>query len=254
MDPYLEDPGLWPDVHHELISVSRELLGIALRPRYHVRVEERVYISDEIEQVKSVIAPDLHLTERKPGSWDRAQFMATDSAEPLVVTSVIFEDNHEARLEIIDRSSREVVTVIEIISLTNKSGARGQASYEQKRQEVLNSTSHLVEIDLLRSGERMPIVEEYPDCEYVVHVSRAPLRPKGGLWPIRLPEPLPIIKVPLKPADPDASLDLQLVLQMAYDRAAFDVEIEYQREPAIPLAPAMAAWADSLLRDCGLRS
>lgn len=63
MDPYLAEPGLWPDVHHELISVSRELLNRQLRPKVHVRVEERVYISDENDPGREVIDPDLHVAK-----------------------------------------------------------------------------------------------------------------------------------------------------------------------------------------------
>lgn len=67
MDPYLESPSLWPDVHHELLSVAREFLNRRLRPQYHVRVEERVYISDENDPGRKAIVPDLIETGSQKG-------------------------------------------------------------------------------------------------------------------------------------------------------------------------------------------
>jgi hypothetical protein len=213
-DLYLEEPGLWPDVHHELISVSREMLNRQLRPKYHVRVEERVYISDENDQ----------------------------------------DEIHEARLEVIDRAQRLVVTVIEVLSPTNKvAGSRGRASYEEKRSEVMISPSHFVEIDLLRSGVAMFARETLPPHDYLAHISRKDRRPKGLLWPILLTQRLPVIPIPLKPPDPDAPLDLQEVLSTAYDRAAYDLEIDYGKAPVPPLDESSSKWADDLLRAKGLR-
>ncbi len=259
MDPYLEDPGLWPDVHHEIISVARELLSGQLRPKYYVRVEERVYVSDEDDPGRRVIAPDLRVVER-PG-WGGGPFepggtATLEVAEPVEVTSLFEEEIHEARLEIIDREQRQVVTVIEVVSPTNKHpGARGQDSYRQKRQEVLSSPSHWVEIDLLRAGTPLVLREMLPPCEYTVHVSRVERRPKGKaqVWPIRLTQRLPVIPIPLRPGDEDGKLDLQQVLATAYDRAGYDLEIDYRAEPVPPLAGELAAWADGLLRGKGLR-
>ncbi len=253
MDPYLEQPGLWPDVHHELISVSREMLNQQLRPRYHVRVEERVYISDESDPGRSVIVPDLRIrgTERSdtPHSPHAAGDARVAIAEPVAVTTLIDDEIHEARLEVVDRSDRSVVAVIEFLSPTNKvPGSRGRASYQQKRQEVMRSPSHLVEIDLLRTGERIAAREALPQLDYLVHVSRMGERPRGLVWPILLPQRLPVIPIPLKPHDPDAPLDLQAVLNTAYDRAAYDLEIDYRRPPQPPLPPEYQGWANELQR------
>jgi hypothetical protein len=144
--------------------------------------------------------------------------------------------------------------VIELISPTNKvPGSRGQTSYQQKRREVLSSPSHWVEIDLLRGGLSFVLREVLPPCEYTVHVSRVERRPKGKVWPIRLSQRLPLVPIPLRPTDPDAPLDLQQVLSTAYDRAAYELEINYRPDPVPPLAAAEAAWADELLRGKGLR-
>ena len=80
MDPYLEEPGLWPDVHHELLSVAREMLNRSLRPKYHVRIEERVYISDENDPGRKVIVPDLRIAETQSARELRGRFRAARAA------------------------------------------------------------------------------------------------------------------------------------------------------------------------------
>lgn len=164
------------------------------------------------------------------------------------------EEIHEARQEIIDREQRGVVTVIEVMSPTNKTpGARGRESYRQNRREVLDSPSHWVEIDLLRAGVPIVAREHLPPCEYTVHVSRAPRGRRSPVWPIRLTQRLPSIPIPLRPSDPDATLDLQHVLTLAYDRAGYDLDIDYKKEPIPPLPEGLAAWAEELLRGKALR-
>lgn len=256
MDPYLEEPGLWPDVHHGLISQIQAVLNAQLRPKYHVRVEERVYVSDEDDPGREVIIPDLRVARRfgqgqapaEPAPWSAASIV-----EPIEATTLIEDEIHEARLEVIDRSSRAVVTVIEVLSPTNKvRGSRGQASYRQKRQEIMSSPSHLVEIDLLRSGTA-PIAPRLlpPSTDYAIHVSRADRRPKGWLWPIRLQQRLPGIFIPLRDPDPDAKLDLQEVLNAAYERGGYDLEVDYKAEPVAPLIGPAAVWAKQLLQEKG---
>ncbi len=258
MDPYLEEPGLWPDVHHGLISQIQAELNPQLRPKYHVRVEERVYISDENDPGREVIIPDLRVAAAgrdEQDDWAKetaAGYVAV--AEPVVLTTLIDDEIHEPFLEVIDRHDRTVVAVIEILSPTNKvSGSRGRASYVEKRQEVMASPSHLVEIDLLRSGVAIHTRELLPPADYYVHVSRKDKRPKGVVWPILLTQRLPVVSVPLRPDDEDVPLDLQEVLNTAYDRAAYDLAVDYRREPVPPLSEAQQRWAHALLQSRGMR-
>jgi Protein of unknown function (DUF4058) len=252
MDPYLEAPGLWPDVHHELMSVARESLNARLRPKYHVRVEERVYISDENDPGRKVIIPDLQIhdtgAQYSRSLWTPETAASTATlVEPVLLTTLIEDEMHESYLEIVDHASRSVVTVIEVLRPTNKvAGSRGRASYEQKRQETMRSPTHLVEIDLLRDGVSLHAREILPPADYYVHVSRRGQRPRGLVWPILLPQRLPVIGIPLLPDDPDVSLDLQAVLNTAYERAAYDLEIDYQQSPVPPLPSRYEAWAQKL--------
>ncbi len=260
MDPYLEKPSLWPDVHHELISGARAYLGGLVRPKYFVRVEERVYLADDEKggQKSHPRVPDLRIGEHPghggapftPGSGTTV----LEAAEPVAVLFPVEEEARETFLQVFDADSRQIVTVIEILSPTIKlAGSRGRASFEQKRLEVLNSSRHWVEIDLLRAGTPSLPRELSPPCDYAAHVLRVERRPESHLWPILLRQKLPVIPIPLKAGDPDALLNLQAVLNDSYDRANYDLVIDYRADPVPPLAEVDAAWADQWLKAKGVR-
>jgi hypothetical protein len=103
----------------------------------------------------------------------------------------------------------------------------------------------LVEIDLLRGGERMP-VEEMPACDYIVMVSRSYERPRVELWPLALRDPLPTIPIPLRRGDRDATIDLQRLLHEQFDAAGYEDYI-YRGRPQPPLSEIDAKWAESLV-------
>lgn len=259
MDPYLEDPGLWPDVHHEMISTSRVILGNQLRPKYVVRVEERIYLIGDDERPISMKVSDTQISAR-PG-WEGGgrsfeQRGGVDVIEPILATRIPFvaDEVREARLEIIHRESKEVVAVIEFLSPANKSNrSPGAWSFERKRMEVDNSDAHWVEIDLLRAGVRVEMKEKLSPHEYLVYVSKAEERPVGKIWPIRLSQRLPVIAIPLRGDDPDTPLDLQEVLATIYERAGYDLTVDYTKEPNPPLGEEWAEWSNSLLKAKGLR-
>ncbi|MGH7128096.1 MAG: DUF4058 family protein, partial [Planctomycetaceae bacterium] len=174
--------------------------------------------------------------------------------EPLIATTLLDEEIHEAYLTILDREDRSVVTVIEVLSPTNKhSGSAGQRSYRDKRREIMTSSSHLMEIDLLRAGVRMAVRETLPPYDYLIHVSRVEERPKGRLWPVPLADPLPTVAVPLRSGDEDVPLNLQQILDSVYDRAAYQMEIDYHRGPTPPLSPSLSEWVDHHLKAETLR-
>lgn len=254
MDPYLEAPELFPDLHHGLISEIQAVLNGRLRPAYHSMVEERVYISDENDPGREAIIPDVAVIRpTNPGSQQiDADSVDADSdlavAEPVIATTMIDEEIREASLVIYDAADRQVVTVIEVLSPTNKIvGARGRDSYETKRQQVFESPAHLVEIDLLRKGVPIYSGERIAEHDYLVHVSRRGDRPQGILWPILLKQRLPVIKIPLLPKDPDVDLDLGAVFATAYDRAGYDMVLDYSKPPRVPLEEPKAAWAKAWL-------
>jgi hypothetical protein len=152
-----------------------------------------------------------------------------------------------AFLEIRDRRSRELVTIVEVLSPSNTRPGSTRDQYLAKRQELLDSRANLVEIDLLRGGKPMPL-DERPDraFAYSALVSRAPDRPRAGFWPISLRERLPIIPIPLRAPDADAELDLQEVLNHVYDTSGYEDYI-YSGSPDPLLEVADQAWAESLI-------
>ncbi len=210
MDPYLEQPSHWPDVHHELISATRAALRALIGRNYHVRIEERRYTHNDV-------------------------------AKPIVLETMIDETVRQPYIS-------------EILSPDNKvARSQGLKSFRMKRLQVMRSPSHWVEIDLLRRGVSLPLRKRIRPHHYLVHVSPTQRRPQGLVWPIRLSQRLPVIPVPLRSGDDDAPLDLQAVLDAAYDRAGYDTDIDYTKPPVPPLRPRWTAWSDRLLREKGLR-
>jgi hypothetical protein len=252
MDPYLESPLLWPDVHHELISEIRAALNPRLRPRYVARVELRVYISDDDDPGREALVPDLPVerSPRKKGSKQPKMAMTPTVTEPVLVPTLMDEEIEEAFLKILRVESEELVTLIEVLSPTNKiRGSRGRASFMSKRHEIMNTEIHWVEIDLLRAG--VPSVTDpplHPPSDYRILVSRSDERTRTRYWPVGVREALPVISIPLRGKDPEVPLDLGAVFRTVYDRAAYDVSVGYRKPPRPPLEVEGAKWARELLR------
>lgn len=256
MDPYLENPELWPDVHHELIGQIRTALTPALRPRYMARIEQRIYIADEDETSRTVRIPDVRIekTAKRKNGKETSPIETVAVAEPLTIPILLDEEIKEARIEIRQCESNSLVAVIEVLSPANKiRGSRGRESFMEKRQEILSSDVHWIEIDLLRAGEPSMARLKQPACNYRIVVSRGEDRRHGQFWPVSVRQALPVIGVPLRGKDADVPLDLGAILQAGYDNAAYDVSIDYRHEPVPPLSRADAAWAAKLLRERGLR-
>jgi hypothetical protein len=159
----------------------------------------------------------------------------------------------EAYLEVRDTETREVVTVIEVLSPANKCPGKGREIYERKREKVFSSDSHLVEIDLLRSYQPLPVFGNDIEASYRILVSRANQKPLADLYLFNLPDMIPQFPLPLRGGDVEPIVDLQALLNGIYDRAAYDFRIDYTAAPVPALSEADAAWADSWLRDKGLR-
>jgi Protein of unknown function (DUF4058) len=248
MDPYLENPGLWPDVHHSLINVSSEFLLAALRPKYVAKIDERSYVVDGLDDALSVLVPSIRIREINSSG---ASIIARGGVaiEPgIELEPALRMDVRELHIEIFDRERQQVVTVVEFLSPANKvKGSAAHESYDQKRREVLASEINLVEIDLLRAGS--PIVSRPGiQFDYVAQVWRWTGRNhRRWVWPMRVPERLKTVPVPVRKGDEDAALELQRVLDTAYERAGYDLTVDYQAEPVPPLQGGAAAWAREVI-------
>jgi hypothetical protein len=250
MDPYLEHPTLWPGVHNGLIAALQLALAPQLRPRYYIALEERMYVT-EPEQRVFVGRPDLAIV----GHTDvESALPPVPSVSPVLTVRVPVPDIiRETYLEVRETGTDYVIAVLEMLSPTNKRPGRGRRIYEDKRLDVLATRTHLVEIDLIRTGEPMPILDNSSASAYRILVSRGDCRPHATLYAFGVRQSIPRFPLPLKPADQEPIVDLGRLLHDLYDQASYDLRLDYTGEPDPPLPAPEAAWADQLLRQQGLR-
>lgn len=243
MDPYLEQEVLWHDFHEKVIPAAAYLSAQVL-PRYIVLIDENVYLHDlSTETRRGVGRPDLavaHGWNVSPPGKGSAVIEA-----PAYVVLPELDIERESFLEVRERQSRGLVTVVEVLSPTNKRPGDHRGQYLNKRTDLLRSPVHLVEIDLLRCGPPLPPTDR-PGGPYSVLVSRAQTRPMAGFWPFGLRDPLPTVPVPLKGDDADARLDLRAILDRVYDESGYGYFL-YDYEPDPALNDDDANWARTLI-------
>ncbi len=262
MDPYLEHPWMWQGFHTALIVYIRDQLQPRLRPRYVAAVEERVFLDVPDRYVR----PDVSVRTVPPGPAPRpvsgresggvAVMEEVEVDDPLIVRARV-EPVSERYVAILDlHAGQRVVTVIEVVSPTNKQTGPGRDSYVTKQEEVLSGDVHLVEIDLLRHGTHVVAVPEKDarqragPYDSLTCVNRAAgQRDLYELYPRRLPDRLPRIRIPLADGDRDVVLDVQAVVAQAYDAGAYRSRIDYSRPCDPPLAAVDNAWAEGLVRE-----
>jgi len=249
MDPYLEDPRGWTGVHNSFIVYLRDQLQPQLRPRYIAAIEDRVFVEGPDRE----IIPDDWLRRARPRP-DGRSVAVMEADEPVWVRGSGLEI-HESYVTILDRQSgQEVVTVIEVLSPSNKFAGPGRESYRSKQAEVLASRAHLVEIDLLRAGPHVLAVPELKTQDLgrydnLVCVNRAEeLRGGFELYPRRLRDRLPRVRIPLAGDDPDVVLDVQAVLAQTYEAGSYADRLDYSKACVPPLSPEDQAWADGLIQ------
>jgi hypothetical protein len=229
MDPYLEAPDIWPDFHERLASVMSEMLNAQLPEPYYSRLQMRPEMGEIFIEVR----------------------VRTD---PL----------HHQFVEIRDAArNHKLITLIEIVSPSNKRPGPDRRAYESKQRDVLDSDANLIEIDLLRGGRRLL---PYPDLEGAVHqlachylILLYRYQQRLGNWmdytlfPMNLRDTLPCLPVPLTGDDPDIPLDLQIAMQEIYQRALYSRMIDYTLPPDPPLADEDMVWIDIQLHAADLR-
>jgi Protein of unknown function (DUF4058) len=253
MNPYLEHPDFWPEVHLLLIAILQESLVPQLVPKYRVAIEKRVY-ETKGEESLLVGIPDVSVLRNPPvrNPITSNVAVAAPAIAPVPVTLPMFEEVRERYLEIVDMATKEVVTVIEVLSPANKRPGKGREMYEEKRDKVFTSCTHLVEIDLLRCWEPLPVLETHISANYRILVSRADRRPIADLYLFNIPDAIPSFPLPLRAADVEPIVDLQALLNAVYDRAGYDFTIDYSSGTVPPLSETDAVWADALLHERGL--
>jgi hypothetical protein len=250
MDPYLEG-SLWTSVHTELtVEIARQLSPL-LHPRY-IAMTTRRFVMEGPESV-DVSSVESYVAVRTAAAIAAGTTKSEIVGAPLQMTTPIPAPVPHVSVEIRDVATRRLVTAIEVLSPTYKRGS-GREEYLAKRQRVRRSTAHLIEIDLLRRGTRVPMDCVLPSVPYFIILSRFESRPKCDVWPIALDASLPGIPVPLLAGDADIQLNLQHALAAVYDVFGYQFAIDYNKPPEVPLSADSAAWADRLLRAGGWRS
>jgi Protein of unknown function (DUF4058) len=240
MDPYLENPAFWSAVHNRLIVAIADDLVEQLSEQYRVEIEKRTYFSSDDDSVLVGIPDVAVLTSRTPEAASRTATIALLS-QPQKVTVPISEEIHERYLEIREVATGRVVTVIELLSPKNKRAGEGQATYARKRNQVLASTTHLIEIDLLQQGQPFPIQADNLG-DYRILICRSNQRPVADLYTFTLRQSIPLLPIPLLPDEVEPILDLQKLLNYVYQRGRYYLAIDYTHPPQPPLSEADAQW------------
>ncbi len=253
MDPYIEAPRNWSDFHVDLATEIRAHLNTLILPAYYATAVTHVAY-DVIEIARSKprsIYPDV-------GVW-RTSSSAKTPAATAVMAPIIDRPQAQsmvkvevalrlANVEVREAGTDSLVTAIEILSPVNKRTGLERQNYLRKRRELLRADVHVMEIDLLRGGQRTPLEITPPPTPYYVTLAHADQRPYVDIWPIGLETRLPVVPIPLYEPDPDVPLDLGAVVRSVYERGGYVARIDYRQPPPPPaLTDEQAAWVETLL-------
>ena len=263
MDPYLEAPAYWHGMHNRLIFCASEALNVQLPLGFVADIEERLYV---VELERSIY-PDvavLHTPAPQVSHSSHSSQGGTallERAEPHGILNVHPVETREWYVTIrTTGKSRRIVTVLEILNPANKTAnSAGRRDYLQKQRELLDSDTHLLEIDLLRQGlptvaAPLDLLRQHGVWDYLACLHRSTRPYQYAYWMNRVRDPLPFLQVPLTNSEADAVLDLQAVFNRAYDSGRYQQEINYLEAPLPPLEEEDAQWMDALLRAKSFRS
>ena len=255
MNPYLESRRLWPEVHNNIIHEMFRFLRRNLPFRYTVIMDERVGIGNDPSRDAPARYAEPDLSIRGGGVRERGA--ATYLAEGRVTARLPLDDEttREMFITIGERDHEDPVTIVELLSPSNKSvSGHGRSQYLDKRERVIFSPTHLVEIDLIRRGRPMPVEGYGGDAPYRHLISRWQTRPEVDLYPFRLQTPIPDVPVPLLEGDEDAVVPLGSLVDDMYEQDYYSNYADYSHDPEGPLSDDDREWLDQILREKGFRS
>lgn len=221
MDPYLEDEKLWPLFQHLMVNCLYQILLPGLVDRYRARIGQRHYVTEQA-----------------------------------LFTSIIRDEHHEEFIEIRQRIDGRLITLVEVVSPSNKTTDGGRKIYLDKRCEGRQANVNLVEIDLVLQGQ--PLLdysrEGLPDWDYAVSVTRATQPDRFEIYTATLQKRLPRFRLPLAADDRDTVLDLQAAFARSYEQGGFGAKTDYSRNPATKLEDEDRKWIDSRMKELKLRT
>jgi hypothetical protein len=247
VDPYLESQGFWPDFHASFITYWRDALAERLPDNYEARMDERVSLVDlPAERIKRM-EPDLAITQRGPSVGSAQAPAGVATLEPITVPLLVEEEYRETYIEIRQRPNRTLVAVLELLSPANKEEP-GRRSYLDKRNALLRERVHLVELDLLLGGRRLPLSGAYPQGHFYALISHADRRPDCDVYAWTVRQPLPALPIPLRPPDPEVWLNLAEVFALTYERGRYARSVDYASPVAFALSDEDRSWAAQAVR------
>lgn len=259
MDPYLEDH-LWPDVHHALASTIRQRLTPLIRPQYVARLVVSVLHNTTPDSEITIMYPDVKLFDARqpkaptpPTTVGGVAVLDVPVVSPALTLPLLDFVVRLVNVEIRDRANNHLITSIEILSPINKRGDE-LAVYRKKRERLEKAGVHILEIDLLRRGQRPVLTgrvfrrKELEKAHYLITLLRAGAQALEA-WPMQVTDPFPVIAVPLRDPTPDVPLDLGDCMNTVYEEAAYDLSIDYSQKPPLPAFDEQTQnWIETLLR------
>jgi hypothetical protein len=192
MDPYLEDRAHWPEFHKVLVAALYQAMLPGLVDRYRARVCVREY-----------------------------------AATTALFTSVTTERHREESVEVRARDDGRLVTLVEVVSLGNRTTPEGRDAYLAARAKAAGARAAIVEIDLLTQGR--PLLDyardTLPPHDHTVTVTRGGTPDRYEIYTAALSKRLPRFRLPLAADDKDTIFDLQSAVHRAYDLGDFGVAL-----------------------------
>ena len=259
MDPWLESPAVFPDLHNSLITYIGEALNAVLPEPYFARSATRVWVEEDRIREPDVSLLDPSDQSRRTSAVDLAASMAAVGMIAVEAAPFVPEPHEEPFIEVRSTAGDRLVTAVEILSLSNKStGDKGREAYRQKQVEYLTEDVNLVEIDLLRGGEHTTAVHRarlralVGFCPYHICVSGRAFERRYFVGAIQLADRLPSLAVPLDRNMTPVRIELQPLLDRCYDGRRYARQVHYDRPPDPPLTPDQQAWAEAILREKGV--
>ncbi len=259
MDPYLEHPNIFPNLHDRLIVYLEDAIQPQLPEPYYAKGAQRIWF----EYLEETRIPDVSVLKpaRTNSPKPKAEGGVAIAEIPVRITTpyVPWDEFRETFVEIYSKENGEprLVTAMEVLSPINKSpGQQARGAYGKKQLEVLGSKVHLIEIDLLRAGAHTTavphkeLVKRCGDVDYHICVHHFDQPDDFFIYPIQLPDKLPKLSIPLLPGDPSVQVDLQSVFSLCYDRGPYHREVNYKNDPPPPaLSSERLAWVKGVLAE-----
>jgi Protein of unknown function (DUF4058) len=252
IDPYLEGQHFWEDFHPRFLTYCSDALNEILPQGYIAQLGERIRLVELSQKKAKLVLPDIAVIEEadKPSRRvaHRSKVAGVLTLEPVTIPLPSVEmEIRDVWIEIRRRTGRTPITVIELLSPTNKTGD-GFVEYKLKRRSLIRQKIHLVELDLLLGGRRLPMSLPLPAGDYFAFVSRAQQRPDSEVYAWTIHDGLPSIPIPLLAATPAVALDLAQVFSTTYERGQYARLVDYAMPPAVLRKPEDRAWAEKLAR------